>query len=95
MPSSVSTVSGAPFGYLSLTRVLLPLHFTLALCMHSLGSLSLLAFVLDAWECGLFWWIFALTVVGPMLAELYVVVRSMLLSGGGSHGSHPGSIRQR
>lgn len=32
----------------------------------------------DGWQCGLFWWIFALTVVLPFVAEMYVDVRLVL-----------------
>ncbi|KAI2808528.1 hypothetical protein BLOT_006473 [Blomia tropicalis] len=44
-------------------------------CLHGLGSISLAAFMWDGWSCGLFWWIFALTVVLPFLSESYVLIR--------------------
>ena len=58
-----------------------PLTTIAALCLHSVGSLALFCLMLDCWDCSIFWWIFALTIVVPMVCETYVVVRFTLLEG--------------
>ena len=63
------------------TPLLLPLRA--ASCQHGLGSLALACFIFDGWQCGLFWWIFALTVVAPLLTEVSVLLRLFSFSSSG------------
>ncbi|XP_050740159.1 transmembrane protein 107-like [Eriocheir sinensis] len=51
----------------------------ISIACHSGASVSLAYLVLDAWDCRLYWWVFALTSVLPALLEVGVIVNVFML----------------
>ncbi|CAL8073288.1 unnamed protein product [Orchesella dallaii] len=41
---------------------------------HALGTILLAYFLTESWDCGLYWWIFSLTVCLPLLFDVVTIL---------------------
>ncbi|ODN02876.1 Transmembrane protein [Orchesella cincta] len=41
---------------------------------HALGAILLAYFLTESWDCGLYWWIFSLTVCLPLLFDVVTIL---------------------
>ncbi|XP_027196571.2 transmembrane protein 107-like [Dermatophagoides pteronyssinus] len=56
-----------------------PKQTLFSFCLHTFGTISLTSFILDGWQCQLFWWLFVGTILLPFLTESYIVIHTILL----------------
>nr|XP_046917259.1 transmembrane protein 107-like isoform X1 [Dermatophagoides farinae] len=52
---------------------------TTAFCIHTFGTITLTSFIMDGWECQLFWWLFTITILIPFLTESMIMIHTILL----------------
>lgn len=50
-----------------------PLHSFLSFLSHAIACIGLGLFVLDGWECGLVWWLFAIFTLIPAVSEILLI----------------------
>ncbi|KAH9418811.1 hypothetical protein DERP_004137 [Dermatophagoides pteronyssinus] len=62
-----------------LVLVILFISNRVTFCLHTFGTISLTSFILDGWQCQLFWWLFVGTILLPFLTESYIVIHTILL----------------
>lgn len=74
---SVACVSIELLCFLTGISMFYPLHSFLCFLCHAFACIGLGMFVIDGWECGLVWWLFALFTLIPALAEV-VLISSIL-----------------
>ncbi|KAH9505884.1 hypothetical protein DERF_010652 [Dermatophagoides farinae] len=48
-------------------------------CIHTFGTITLTSFIMDGWECQLFWWLFTITILIPFLTESMIMIHTILL----------------
>ncbi|XP_046917260.2 transmembrane protein 107 [Dermatophagoides farinae] len=48
-------------------------------CIHTFGTITLTSFIMDGWECQLFWWLFTITIFVPFLTESIIMIHTILL----------------
>ncbi len=61
-------------GFLSGISMFSPTAALLSTAAHASASVALAYFCLDAWDCGLYWWVFATCSALPAACELLLMV---------------------
>lgn len=69
---SITFVSIEILCFLSGLTMFYQLHCFFSFLCHTLACIGLGIFVIDSWECGLVWWIFALFTFLPGFAEILI-----------------------
>ncbi|KAK7867030.1 hypothetical protein R5R35_005673 [Gryllus longicercus] len=66
-------------GFLSGVTMFVPLTAMISIACHGSASILLTYFVLDEWDCHLYWWLFTFCSVLPAVTEAVTILRSLFL----------------